>query len=92
MSSLRFCGILSKQIIKSQQLYRVHNVRKLINFNEEAKLVPIICFREYQQYRGFKNFGHKSQPVPKFTKVWYTFIGSVFVIAVIDWRKYVDIF
>jgi hypothetical protein len=38
------------------------------------------------QRRHFKNFGHKPQPEPLFTKLWYSFIVITFVGCAVDWK------
>ncbi|KAL5281076.1 MICU1 family protein [Megaselia abdita] len=37
--------------------------------------------------RGFKNFGHKEEPIPSFTKYYHLFVGLVFVLCLVDWKK-----
>lgn len=44
-----------------------------------------------QQRRNFKNFGHKPQPEPMFTKLWYSFIVLTFVGCAVDWKGWVEL-
>lgn len=37
--------------------------------------------------RTFKNFGHKPEETPRFTKYFHLFIGSTFLIVTINWKK-----
>ncbi|KAF5299378.1 hypothetical protein FQR65_LT09419 [Abscondita terminalis] len=36
--------------------------------------------------RDYKNFGHKYEPAPTFTKVWYTVLLILFIVPWVDWR------
>jgi hypothetical protein len=39
-----------------------------------------------QQRRHFKNFGHKKQQEPLFTRLWYSFVVLTFVGCAVDWK------
>lgn len=43
-----------------------------------------------QQKRHFKNFGHKPQPQPLFTTIWYTVIVCLFVGSALNWESFRD--
>jgi len=40
----------------------------------------------YDQKRNYKNFGHKPDPVPTFTKYWYSFLLIAFVLPWLDYK------
>nr|CAD7404039.1 unnamed protein product [Timema poppensis] len=40
-----------------------------------------------QQSHGYKNFGHKPDPVSTFTKFWYSFLLFGFIGTVLDWES-----
>jgi hypothetical protein len=42
-----------------------------------------------QLRRHFKNFGHKPQPMPLFTKLWYSFVVFGFLGLAMDWKGWV---
>ncbi|PNF24667.1 Calcium uptake protein 1-like protein, mitochondrial [Cryptotermes secundus] len=39
-----------------------------------------------QTRRHFKNFGHKPEPMPLFTKLWYSFVFLGFIGLAMDWK------
>jgi hypothetical protein len=39
-----------------------------------------------QQRRHFKDFGHKPQPEPIYSKLWYTFVVFIFIGSAVDWK------
>lgn len=83
MSSLRFCGALARRAITSQP----NNVPSIIvpvayKCRDLAKTPP----HQYQQYRKFKNFGHKPTPIPGVTKIFHLIIGVGFLICTMNWR------
>ncbi|KAK7069338.1 hypothetical protein SK128_009511 [Halocaridina rubra] len=42
---------------------------------------------EEQHTRGYKNFGHKEQPIKPFTKFYFTLIGSLMIVSLLDFKK-----
>jgi hypothetical protein len=43
-----------------------------------------------QPRRHFKNFGHKPEPMPLFTKLWYSFVFLGFLGLAMDWKGWVQ--
>nr|CAD7443437.1 unnamed protein product [Timema bartmani] len=41
-----------------------------------------------QQSHGYKNFGHKPDPMSTFTKFWYSFLIFGFLGTVLDWERF----
>jgi hypothetical protein len=39
-----------------------------------------------QPRRHFKNFGHKPEPLPIFSKLWYSFVIFGFLGLAMDWK------
>lgn len=50
-------------------------------------VVPTKCTPDVQQ-RFYKNFGHKPDKVPRFTKVWYSILVISFILIAVDYRWY----
>ncbi|XP_060517898.1 calcium uptake protein 1 homolog, mitochondrial isoform X5 [Cylas formicarius] len=49
--------------------------------------VPSLTSKTNQeQRRHYKNFGHKEEPTPTLSKLWYSFLGIVFTASLIDYR------
>lgn len=38
-------------------------------------------------FKNFKNFGHKKQPVPRFTFYWHAFLTFSFIGLGIEWKR-----
>lgn len=49
--------------------------------------VPAIDTSAPANARGHKNFGHKNEKTPQFTKFYHLIVGSIFVITIVDWKK-----
>uniref|UniRef100_A0A1A9ZK89 Uncharacterized protein n=1 Tax=Glossina pallidipes TaxID=7398 RepID=A0A1A9ZK89_GLOPL len=80
MSVLRQCGVL----ISRQQHHAVMTAFSLLPPTSTAftnrPLNNVLC-------RGHKNFGHKGEKTPTFTKIFHLVVGSLFVISLFDFRK-----
>lgn len=37
--------------------------------------------------RGYKKFGHKDEPTPRITKYFHAFVGTLFILTLLDWKK-----
>lgn len=42
---------------------------------------------QQQQSRGHKNFGHKPEPMPLFTRLWQGLLGVSMLAVWIDWKR-----
>ena len=81
MSSLRLCGLLAKRsiFVQSKQLPLLVPVIK-----SSHELISSSVNK--QQYREYKNFGHKPTPVPRISQYFHFFIGLGIFICVLDWK------
>jgi hypothetical protein len=82
MSALRLCGALARKSVVTQS----KNVPLLVPVAFKVRDLTKTPFG-HQQYRDFKNFGHKPTPVPGVTKLFHLFVGVTFFLCLLDWRK-----
>lgn len=40
--------------------------------------------------KGFKNFGHKKQPLPIVTVLWHGYLTFMFIGLCINWKRYIN--
>lgn len=86
MFAIRQCSITARQIAVRKMLQRP--IGQLSYYNAENQNLKLISVqRENQQYRGYKNFSHKPEKMPIFTRIWYVFIGTSMVLCFIDWKR-----
>jgi Ca2+-binding EF-hand superfamily protein len=69
----RFSQVLSANYLKTSSHLR-------------PALVPQSTLDTFEQKRYYKNFGHKPEKTPTFTKIWYTFIITTLILSAIDHR------
>jgi hypothetical protein len=69
----RFSQVLSTNYLKTSSHLR-------------PALVPQSTLDTFEQKRYYKNFGHKPEKTPTFTKIWYTFIITTLILSAIDHR------
>lgn len=64
---------------------RLHSTKLL-----HHRTLPAIQYINYEhhknQQRSYKNFGHKAESSPLISKVWYTVLGTGFVLAILDYK------
>ncbi|CAO1319525.1 unnamed protein product [Diamesa serratosioi] len=89
MSSLRFCGVLAKQVLIKQQK---------LGFN--APLLVPVALRltkdlnssvQLQQHRGYRKFGHEPTPVPDVTRIWHLVMGLMFLTCTLNWKAFLKL-
>lgn len=78
MSVIRLCGVLTKSSLLSSQQ------RLPVLVPIAFKLKDSQSFK--QQFRGFKNLGHKPTPEPKVSQYFNAFVGIIFFSCLLDWR------
>jgi hypothetical protein len=74
----RFSQVLSANYLKTSSHLR-------------PALVPQSTLDTFEQKRYYKNFGHKPEKTPTFTKIWYTFIITTLILSAIDHRWYIGL-
>lgn len=82
MSSLRVCGALARKPLLSPSKNVQLTVPIVFKIRDVAN-----TYARYQQYREFKNFGHKPTPIPTSTKLFHLFIGTGFLLCLLDWKR-----
>lgn len=91
MSLLRQCGAtLRRQIALPQMLLKSLTVGGgQRNFNQLFLQPTCSASINTGAVRGYKKFGHKEEPTPRLTKYFHLFVGTLFLITILDWKKYV---
>lgn len=86
MSAIRQCSITARKIsVRTMLLQRpaamMSQLAACNQLNQQNwNLIPV------QQYRGFKNFGHKPEKMATVTKFWYLLVGTSMVACYLDWK------
>ncbi|XP_039950743.1 calcium uptake protein 1 homolog, mitochondrial isoform X5 [Bactrocera tryoni] len=89
MSLLRQCGA---------SLRRQNGVQQLLlnslttgggqrNFNQLLLQPAPSTTNKVDSVRGYKKFGHKEEPTPRLTRYFHVFVGTLFFITILDWKR-----
>lgn len=84
MSALRFCGILTRQVINQQRSNVLKNpvfVPASLRLYEKFE-----ASNQIQQIRTHKNFGHEPVAEAKMSRYWHVFLGIVFLGCTFNWK------
>lgn len=88
MSLLRASGVLARPLFRGTVL-NVARVTSPTICAVGSTIVPIqsmpVAVDNTVWSRGYKNFGHKPQPLPKVTRLYYFFILGLFLYCTVDW-------
>ncbi|XP_076043079.1 mitochondrial calcium uptake 1 isoform X1 [Oratosquilla oratoria] len=61
---------------------------KAISVKKNERLLPALTANsDGQQRRDYKNFGHKLEPVPAFTKIYYFIVGAGLILSGLNWTR-----
>jgi hypothetical protein len=97
ISNILFSGELSTNMYRTGALFQITQIRKmtLTAWPVVPQLSSYLCdelcreqcstYRK-QQSRRFKDFGHKPQPEPFRSKLWYTFVVFIFIGSTVNWK------
>ncbi|XP_050318905.1 calcium uptake protein 1 homolog, mitochondrial-like isoform X4 [Bactrocera neohumeralis] len=89
MSLLRHCGASLRRQNGVQQLL----VKSLTigggqrNFNQLLLQPAPSTTNKVDSVRGYKKFGHKEEPTPRLTRYFHVFVGTLFFITILDWKR-----
>lgn len=80
-----FTRILRASAINNK--YKLHPVKVVCNYpfqiiHHESNTKQ----NDHSGRRGYKNFANKPEKPPLFTKIWYSFIITTFVLCLIDYK------
>ncbi|XP_061388730.1 calcium uptake protein 1 homolog, mitochondrial-like isoform X2 [Musca vetustissima] len=87
MSILRQCGSMAGRLMQPQRQLVARGSFGLLPAAFNRVTVPALDYVTPMNSRGHKNFGHKKEITPKFTKVYHLIIGTLFVISITDFKK-----
>uniref|UniRef100_A0A034W1V6 Calcium uptake protein 1-like protein, mitochondrial n=1 Tax=Bactrocera dorsalis TaxID=27457 RepID=A0A034W1V6_BACDO len=89
MSLLRQCGATLRRQNGVQQLL----LKSLTisggqrNFNQLLLQPAPSATNKVGSVRGYKKFGHKEEPTPRLTRYFHIFVGTLFFITILDWKR-----
>ncbi|XP_073820890.1 calcium uptake protein 1 homolog, mitochondrial-like isoform X3 [Musca autumnalis] len=87
MSILRQCGLMAAgRLMQPQRQLVLRGSFGLLPAAINRLNLPLDYVTPINA-RGHKNFGHKKEITPKFTRVYHLIIGTMFVICITDWKK-----
>lgn len=86
-SALRHCGalVLRTAAGSTSRIVAAQQVRNFGVLRTAPVLTPVALAHFRQAYRGHKNFGHKPDVMPVFTRLWQTFLGVMMFSVWVDW-------
>lgn len=73
------------------KLLKISTVSGRFYYNKVQYVRPILAVRytdDFNQKRYYKNFGHKSEKEPLFSKLWYTFLFLALGLPLINYEWY----
>ncbi|XP_018787156.1 PREDICTED: calcium uptake protein 1 homolog, mitochondrial-like isoform X1 [Bactrocera latifrons] len=89
MFLLRQCGATLRRQYGVQQLV----LKSLTisggqrNFNQLLLQPAPSTTNKVGSVRGYKKFGHKEEPTPRLTRYFHLFVGTLFFITILDWKR-----
>ncbi|XP_028895917.2 calcium uptake protein 1 homolog, mitochondrial isoform X3 [Zeugodacus cucurbitae] len=90
MSLLRQCGAtLRRQNTVQQHLLKSLTIGGGQRIPNQLLLQPTntIVSNNTGAVRCYKKFGHKEDPTPRITRYFHAFVGTLFILTLLDWKK-----
>lgn len=92
MYAIRHCGVLAaRQLAVRTMMQRpLSHLAALQSHTASDRNWTVMCAQrimDRHQRRGYKNFGHKPERMPLFTKCWYIFVGTSMILCFVDWKR-----